>query len=45
VAHAGGVHADLHLVGDRITEVDLVDLEWRVELPQQSALGLHESRS
>ena len=25
VAHAGGVHPDLHLVVDRVAEIDLVD--------------------
>ena len=42
VAHAGGMHADLHLVVDGVAEVDLVDPERRVQLPQQSALGLHD---
>jgi hypothetical protein len=45
VAHARRVHADLDLIGDGIAHVDLVDPERRVELPQQSALGLPDLRS
>jgi hypothetical protein len=45
VAHACGVYLKLHLVVDGVTQIDLVHLERRVELPQQSAFGLHSWRS
>ena len=41
LAQARSRHPDLDFVRDGITEIDLVDFEWRVEFPQQSALGLH----
>ena len=44
VAHARGVYADLHLVVDGVADLDLIDPERRVQLPQQSALGLHDRR-
>ena len=42
VAHTRGMHADLHLVVDGVADLDLIDAERRVQLPQQSALGLHD---
>jgi hypothetical protein len=45
VAHACGMHADLHLIVDGLADLDLVDPERGIELPQQSPFGLHESRS
>jgi len=45
VAHACGMHADLHLIVDGVGDLDLVDPERGIEFPQQSPFGLHESRS
>jgi hypothetical protein len=39
VAHAGGMKLDLDFVCDGIAHIDLVDLELRVELPEQRASG------
>ena len=43
VAHARRFHLDLDLVLDGITDLDLLDRPWLVEIPDQSAFCLHLS--
>jgi hypothetical protein len=43
VAEAGRGEPDLHLPGDRVADLDLLDLPVGVRLVQQGTLGLHAS--
>ena len=43
VAHAGGMQLNLDFVGDGIAQLDLIDAEPRIELPEKRAFGLHPS--